>query len=56
MMALIQLLAVIEITLPEWAVTDDCKAWLYGLGAGIGVRLFRAALRWFKRSGEVDNS
>jgi len=42
-------------TLPDWAeapkVSNDCQAWLYGLGAAGIARIFRASLKWFKRAG-----
>ena len=38
-------------SIPDWAVSDEAKAWMLGLGAAAVVRIFRAALRWFKRMG-----
>lgn len=35
-------------SIPAWAVTDDAKAFWLGLGAGVLIRLVRAALRWFR--------
>ena len=38
-------------SLPSWAVTDEAKAWMLGLGAACMVRVFRACLKWFKSVG-----
>jgi len=38
-------------TLPPGLLTDASKAFFFGLFTGAFVRLFRAALRWFKRAG-----
>lgn len=38
-------------SLPAWALTDEAKAWFLGFGAMALVRIFRAALIWFKRAG-----
>lgn len=40
-----------NIDLPDWATTDEAKAWFLGFVAMGMVRLFRAGLRWFKRAG-----
>jgi len=36
---------------PDWAVSDEAKAWFYGVLFMSGVMIFRAGLRWFKRAG-----
>lgn len=36
---------------PSWVRSDAAKMWLAGFIVGALVRLFRAALRWFKRAG-----
>lgn len=36
-------------TLPAWAVTEECQAFLYGFGIGFLVRGTRAAIRMLKR-------
>lgn len=38
-------------TLPASLVTDEARAFFFGLFTGAFVRLFRATLRWFKRAG-----
>ena len=40
------------VTPPEWATTDDARAFWLGLGVGVMVRLVRAAMRWFRRVGD----
>lgn len=39
-------------SLPDWALTDEAQAWWLGFGAMALVRVFRAALRWFRKIGE----
>jgi len=39
------------ITVPLYMVTNEGKAFFLGLAVGCMVRVFRAALRWFKRAG-----
>jgi hypothetical protein len=34
---------------PEWATSDDAKAWFVGFVVGALVRLVKSGLRWFKR-------
>ena len=40
-----------SISIPDWALTDEAKAWFLGFGMIAFVRIFRACLRWFKRAG-----
>lgn len=35
-------------SLPAWAVTPECQAFVYGFGVGTVVRLFRVALKMIK--------
>jgi len=41
---------------PAWAVSDEAKVWLCGFIVAAMVRIFRAALRWFKRAGTDTHS
>ena len=38
-------------SLPSWAVSPESQAWFLGLGAAAIVRIFRASIRWFRRTG-----
>jgi len=40
-----------DITVPAWAVSEEARVFFDGFAAGALLRLFRAALRWFKRVG-----
>jgi len=38
-------------TFPAWASSDAAMCWLMGFITGAIIRIFRAALRWFKKTG-----
>lgn len=40
-----------EFVMPAWAVSDDAQAWVSGFVLMGMVRIFRACLRWFRRTG-----
>lgn len=39
-----------SISVPAWAGSNEAQAWFYGLAAAAMVRVFRAGLRWLKRT------
>ena len=49
---MIHLLADLPFTMPDWAVSDEAQAWFCGFYLMAMVRIFRACLKWFKRTGQ----
>lgn len=43
-------------TMPAGITSEEGIAFMFGLFVGAFVRLFRAALRWFKRAGTETHS